>query len=66
MLKETINSSPPRRQAIIQTNAGLLSIGHLRTNFGDILIKIQNFSLTKCIWKYHLRNGGHFVQGEMS
>ena len=20
----------------------------------------------KCIWKYHLRNGGHFVQGQMS
>ena len=30
----------------------------------QIMIKIQNFSFTKCIWKYRLRNGCHFVQGE--
>ena len=35
--------SPIRRQAIIWTSAGLLSIGHL----GTFLIKTQNFSLTK-------------------
>ena len=39
--------APNRRQAIIWTNAGLLSIGPLVTNFSEILIKIQNFSLTK-------------------
>ena len=38
---------PIRRQAIISTNVGLLSIGTLGTNFNEILIKIQNFSLTK-------------------
>ena len=39
--------SPVRRQAIIWTNAGLLSIGPLGTNFSEILIKIQNFPITK-------------------
>ena len=36
-----------RRQAIIWTNAGLLSIGPLRTYFTEILIKIQQISLKK-------------------
>ena len=36
-----------RRQAIICTNAGLLSIGPLRTYFSENLIKIQQFSLKK-------------------
>ena len=39
--------SPIRRQAIIETNAQLLSIGLLGTNFSEISIKIQNFSFTK-------------------
>ena len=39
--------SPIRRQAIIWTNDGLLSIGPLGANFSEILIKIQNFSFTK-------------------
>ena len=39
--------SPIRRQVIIWTNAGLLSIGPLGTKFSEILIKIQNFSLAK-------------------
>ena len=39
--------SPIRCQTIILTNAGLLSIGPLGTNFSEILIKIQNFSFTK-------------------
>ena len=39
--------SPIRCQAIILTNAGLLSTGPLGTNFIEFLIKIQNFSLTK-------------------
>ena len=39
--------SPDRRQAIIWTNAGLLSIGLLRTYFSENLIEIQQFSLKK-------------------
>ena len=58
--------SPVRRQAITWTNAFLLSIRPLRTNFSEIWIKIQNFSLRKCPWKCRLQNGGHIVQGEMS
>ena len=37
--------SPDRCQAIIWTNAGLLSIGPLRTYFSENLFKIQQFSL---------------------
>ena len=36
-----------RRQAITWTNADLLSIGPLGTNFSEILIEIQNFSHRK-------------------
>ena len=36
-----------RRQAIIETNSGILSIRPLGTNFSEILIKIQNISFTK-------------------
>ena len=43
--------SPIRRQAIIWTNAGLLLIGPLGTNFCKILIKTQNFSYTKMLLK---------------
>ena len=39
--------SPDRRQAIIWTNAGLLSIGPLRTYFSENLIKILQFWLKK-------------------
>ena len=52
--------SPGRRQAIIWTNAGILLIGPLGTNFSEMLIEIYRVSLKKCIWKYHLYNGGHF------
>ena len=54
-----------RRQAIIKTNSGLLSIGALGTNLREILIN-QNTKLFiqwKYIWKYCLQNGCHFVQG---
>ena len=48
--KLTINGSDnglssDRRQAVIWTNAGLLSIGSLRTYFNENLIKIQQLSL---------------------
>ena len=39
--------SPGRRQAIIWTNAGILIIEPLGTNFSDILIGIQIFSFKK-------------------
>ena len=39
--------SPGRCQAIIWTNAGILLIGPLGTNFSEILIGIQTFSFKK-------------------
>ena len=39
--------SPGRRQAIIWTNAGILLIGPLGTNFSEILSEIHTFSLKK-------------------
>ena len=39
--------SPGRRQGIIWTNAGILLIGPLATNFSEILIGIQTFSFRK-------------------
>ena len=45
-------------QAIIWTNAGILWVGPLGTNFSEILIGIH---LRKFVWKYRLRNGVHFV-----
>ena len=38
-------SSPVRRQAITSTNADLMSLRLLETNFDEIRIKLQNFSL---------------------
>ena len=39
--------SPERHQAVIWTNAGILLIGPLGTNFSELLIEIQTFSLKK-------------------
>ena len=39
--------SPGRRQAIIWTNAGILLIGSLWTNFSEILIEIPTFPFKK-------------------
>ena len=39
--------SPGRRQAIIRTNAGILLIEPLGTNFNEILIEIHTFSFKK-------------------
>ena len=39
--------SPGRRQAIIWTNAGILLIEPLGTNFSEILIENQTFSFKK-------------------
>ena len=43
--------SPEQRQAINWTNAGILLIGPLGTNFSEILIEIQTFSLKKMHFK---------------
>ena len=43
--------SPGRRQAIIWTNAGILFIGPLGTNFSEILIEIYTFSFKKLHFK---------------
>ena len=39
--------SPGRRQAIIKTNAGILLIRPLRTNFSEFLVEILIFSFKK-------------------
>ena len=58
--------SPDRRQAIIWTNAGLLLIGSLGTNFSEILIEILAISFKKMRLKVlRLRNSGHFVSASM-
>ena len=43
--------SPGRRQAIIWTNAGILLIGPLGTNFSEILSEIHIFSFKKMHFK---------------
>ena len=43
--------SPGRRQAIIWTNAGILLIRPLGTNFSEILIEIHTFSFKKMCFK---------------
>ena len=48
--------SPGRRQAIIWTNVGLLSTGHLDTNFREILIEIYIFLFRKMHLKMSSRN----------
>ena len=52
-------------QGIIWTNAGILLIVPLGTNFSEILIETHTFSLKKCIWKCRLENGSHFVSASM-
>ena len=47
IIGSVIGLSPGRRQAIIWTYAGILSIGHLGTNFNEILIEIQILSSKK-------------------
>ena len=49
--------SPGWCQAIIWTNAGILLIRPLGTNFSEILIGIQTFSFKKMRWKCCLPNG---------
>ena len=53
--------SPGRYQAIIWTNARILLIGPLGTNFGEIQSKFIHFHSRKCILKCRLENSGHFI-----
>ena len=46
--------SPDRRQPIVWTNAGILLIELLGTNFIEILVKIYKFSLMKMHFKLSL------------
>ena len=55
--------SPEWRQAIIWTNAGMLLIGPLGTDFSEILIKIQTFSLNKMHLKMSSRKWRPFCLG---
>ena len=57
--------SPGRCQAIIWTNAGILSIGPLKTMFCEIFDAFMHFHTRKCVWKCRLENGGHFVSAPM-
>ena len=57
--------SPGRRQAIIWTNAGILLIGPLGTNFSEILIGIQTFSFKKMHLKMSSAKWRPFVSASM-
>ena len=58
--------SPVRRQAIIWTNAAILSIKPWGTYFSDMLSKIRNFSHSrKWTCKFRLRHCGHAVSASM-
>ena len=57
--------SPGRRQAIIWTNAGILSIPTMETKFNEILSAIHAFSFNKTHFKCPLWNGGRFVTASM-
>ena len=52
---------PGRRQAIIWTNAGILLIGPLGTNFSEIVIEIHTFPFKKMHLKMLSTNGIYFV-----
>ena len=53
---------PIWRQSIIYSNAWLLSIRSLGTNFSEILVKIRKNAFENVV----CQNGGHFAQMEMT
>ena len=57
--------SPGRRQAIIWTSAGILLTGPLGTNFSEVLIGIQTFSLKKMHLKMSSAKWRPFVSASM-
>ena len=50
-----------KREAIIWTNAGILLIGPLGTNFSEIVIEMHTFPFKKMHGKMLSVNCGHFV-----
>ena len=59
--------SPIQRQAIISTNAGLLSMGPPGTNVSEILIEIQKLFIHENAFENNVcKMAAIFVQGEMS
>ena len=66
-----VNSSPDNGllpiqcQAITWTNADLISIGSLGTNFNKISIEITKYSCKKLYLKHHLQDIIHFVHTSM-
>ena len=57
--------SPGRCQAIIWTNAGILLIRTLWTNFSENLSKIHTFSFKKMHFKMSYANGVYFAWAAM-
>ena len=57
--------SPGRRQAIIWTNAGILLIRPLGTDFIEIFIEIHAFSLKKMSLKMSSANDVYFASASM-
>ena len=55
--------SPGRRQAIIRTNAGILLIRPLGTNFSEFLVEILKFSFTKMLLKVSFAKRRSFCLG---
>ena len=45
---------------------GYCQLDPMKETSVKFLSKYKSFHLQRCIWKYCLWNGGHFVQGEMS
>ena len=60
-----LKSVTGRPQAIVWTNAGILLIRPLGTNFSEILIENHIFSFKKCVSNCRLQNGGHFASASM-
>ena len=56
-----IGSGNVPHQAVIWNNTDILSNRPLATNVNGILIGYRTFYPGKCIWKYQLQNGSHFV-----
>ena len=52
-------------QAIIWTAARWLSIRPLGASFSEVWIEIQTLQFKKCISKYRLQNGGHYISASM-
>ena len=61
MISSDNGLAPEHRQTIFWTNTGILLIGPLGTNFSEILIEIQAFSLNIIRLKMTYANIGHFV-----